>query len=278
MVTLQSAITEPDRPMPLPISDLPALMRPANGPARRLVVLLHGYGGDGREMAGFARRMARRMPDAAFFTPDGPEPCPDGVAGLQWFATPGYQPGFVAGDPAAMPAVDAAGHARMATTSAAACPALDARIDAVLDRLGLEACHMALAGFSQGQMMSLALMLGRLRGGRPAPSAVVGFSGTLLGPVRVGSRQAESIQAGPVPPPPPPRPPVLLIHGQADDIVPIAAARYVQATLAAAGFPVDLLARPGLDHRVDLTGLAAATSFIDHHLPSADPAMVQSGD
>lgn len=269
MVSPQSAITEPDRPMPLPISDLPALMRPADGPARRLVVLLHGYGGDGREMAGFARRMARRMPDAAFFTPDGPELCPDGVAGLQWFATPGYQPGFVAGDPAAMPAADAAGHARMATTAAAACPALDARIDAVLDRLGLDARHMALAGFSQGQMMSLALMLGRLRAGRPAPSAVVGFSGTLLGPV-----QAVSVQ--------PPRtgslPPVLLVHGQADDVVPIAAAHYVQATLAAAGFPVDLLARPGLDHRVDLTGLAAATSFIDHHLPSADPAMVTSGD
>ncbi|MFD0388357.1 hypothetical protein ACFQ4K_11820 [Tistrella bauzanensis] len=74
--------------MPLPLSDLPALMRPADGPARRLVVLLHGYGGDGREMAGFARRMARRMPDTAFFTPNGPEPCPEGVAGLQWFATP----------------------------------------------------------------------------------------------------------------------------------------------------------------------------------------------
>jgi phospholipase/carboxylesterase len=57
------------------------LLLPEDGPVRRLVVLLHGYGGDGREMMALARRMARRMTTAAFFCPDGGETCPEGVSG-----------------------------------------------------------------------------------------------------------------------------------------------------------------------------------------------------
>lgn len=230
------------------------LLLPEDGPVRRLVVLLHGYGGDGREMMALARRMARRMTTAAFFCPDGGETCPDGVSGRQWFSTPGFRPGWVAGDPAAMPPADAAGHALMGRNAAAVCPALDARIRGLLAALEVPAAATAFAGFSQGQMMSLAMMMARLATGQPAPAAVVGFSGTLLGAL------PELPEGGP-------RPPVMLVHGEADDVVPFASARWVQARLGAAGFRVELLARPGLDHRVDFAGLAAATAFLDDHLP-----------
>lgn len=237
-------------------SPVPAheLLLPEDGPVRRLVVLLHGYGGDGREMMALARRMARRMTTAAFFCPDGGETCPDGVSGRQWFSTPGFRPGWVAGDPAAMPPEDAAGHVLMGRNAAAACPALEERIGGLVARLEVPAEATAFAGFSQGQMMSLAMMTARLAAGQPAPAAVVGFSGTLLGVL-------------PDLPDTSPRPAVMLVHGEADDVVPFASARWVQARLGAAGFPVRLLARPGLDHRVDFAGLAAATAFLDDHLP-----------
>src|SRR5512147_1265594 len=61
-------------------------MRPASGgPARSLVVLLHGWGADGQDLIGLAPYFAQALPDAAFVSPNGPFPCDTGF-GRQWFS------------------------------------------------------------------------------------------------------------------------------------------------------------------------------------------------
>jgi phospholipase/carboxylesterase len=197
---------------------------PAPGQARQLVVVLHGLGADGQDLIQLAPDWAEGLPDAAFVAPDAPEPCDMAPHGRQWFSLQDRSP------------------AAMAEGVARAAAALGPLVEAELDRFGLPPGALALAGFSQGAMMALQLGLR----GRPTPAAILAYSGALLG---AGSLAAEL--AG--------RPPVLLVHGEADDIVPVGSSRAAEAALRAAGVPVEALYRPGLPHAIDPAGIAAGS-------------------
>src|SRR6478736_138520 len=137
----------------------PSLPPQAGGPPRQLVVLLHGVGADGHDLIGLAPLLAERLPHALFVAPDGPEPCDMAPYGRQWFSLQDRRP-----------AVMLAGARRTA-------PLLDAYLDELLQKHGLDESGMALVGFSQGTMMSL--FVGPRRA-RPL-AAIAGFSGALLG-------------------------------------------------------------------------------------------------
>ena len=89
------------------------------GPAKQLVVLLHGLGADGQDLIDLATHWAPALPDAAFVAPDAPEACDMGPYGRQWFSLQDRRP------------------AVMAAGARGAAAALDAFIDAELGRLGL---------------------------------------------------------------------------------------------------------------------------------------------
>jgi phospholipase/carboxylesterase len=199
----------------------------SGGAARQLVVVLHGLGADGADLIGLAPDWAKGLPDAAFLAPDAPEPCDMAPYGRQWFSLQDRSPATVA-----------AGTRRAAS-------ALNAWLDAELARLGLPGSALALAGFSQGAMMAL---FAGLR--RPVPpAAILAYSGAL-----VGSESLAAEITG--------RPPVLLVHGEADDVVPVGASRLAERTLRAAGVPVEALYRPGLAHGIDQPGLAAGARVL----------------
>ena len=82
----------------------------------------------------------------------------------------------------------------------------------------------------------------------PAPACILGFSGALLAGLGAA------------------RPPVLLVHGEADMVVPASATRAAASALGAAGVPVEALLRPGLGHGIDEAGIAAAAAFLARHL------------
>ena len=99
----------------------------------------------------------------------------------------------------------------------------------------------ALVGFSQGTMMSL-YAAPRL----PAPIAgVVAFSGALLWEADIDYARLHKV-------------PVLLIHGDEDGVVPVAAYHAAHAQLSAAGFPVSGGITRGLRHNIDEAGLRDA--------------------
>ena len=59
---------------------------PANGgPAKKLVVFLHGYGADGNDLIDLGRMSAPILPDTAFASPHAPDPCDQAPMGRQWF-------------------------------------------------------------------------------------------------------------------------------------------------------------------------------------------------
>ncbi|GBD44494.1 Carboxylesterase 2 [bacterium HR40] len=205
---------------------------PRNGRSpQRLVVLLHGLGADGNDLIGLAPALARFLPDAAFHAPDAPFPCDFAPFGRQWFS-------LRAIDPAELAVAAWQGVERAA-------PFLHEYLDHLLARYRLPASCLGLVGFSQGTMMALHVAPRR----DPGPAAVVGFSGALVAPERLAGELRS-------------RPPVLLVHGDADEVVPLDYLFAAVHGLAAAGIPVQWLVRPGLGHAIDAVGLEAAGRFL----------------
>lgn len=191
---------------------------PARGNATHLVVLLHGYGADGNDLIGLAPHWQRMLPTAAFVAPNAPEPCAGAPMGYQWFSISRIDP-----------------H-EMARGVESAAPLLNDFLDAELKRLGLTGDRMALVGFSQGTMMSLHVGLRRAA----KPAAIVGFSGMLAG---------EAPALGPD------APPILLVHGDADPMIPVGAVFDAAGKLGRAGGCVQWHVSPGLGHSIDEAGL-----------------------
>ncbi len=199
----------------------------AGGAPKKLVVLLHGLGADGQDLIGLAPELSRRLPEAAFFAPDAPWPCDMAPFGRQWFSLQDRRP-----------------ESMLAGVRRAA-PLLDAYLDRLLERHRLAPADLALLGFSQGTMMAL-----HLAPRRAAPvAAVLGYSGALVAPERL-AREVVS------------RPPVMLVHGDADEVVPVEALFAAVAALQRAEIPVQWLLRPGLGHAIDPVGLAAGARFL----------------
>ncbi len=211
----------------LPLLNGPALP-PADGrPPRQVVLLLHGVGADGNDLIGLAPFFQQVLPEAAFFSPNAPERYDMAAFGHQWFSIRDFGP-----------------VARLKGARAAA-PILDHFIDHLLAIFGLAEENMALIGFSQGTMMSLHV---GLRRARPL-AGIVGYSGALLGPDLLASEIRS-------------RPPVLLVHGDADGILPVEALPQAEAALKANGVPVEAHVRPGLAHGIDEDGIRLGQEFL----------------
>lgn len=202
---------------------------PANGQAPdALVVLVHGFGADGNDLIDLAALWAEALPGAVFVAPHAPEPC-DGIPfGRQWF-----------------PLWDRSA-TQLAAGVAGAAAALGHFVATEAVRLALPHDRVALMGFSQGAMTVLEA---GLRGAVPEPACILAYSGGMLGTEDLATRIAA-------------RPAVLLVHGEADEVVPAGASRMAEAALTAAGVPVRALYRPGLGHGLDEVGLAAGAEVL----------------
>lgn len=187
---------------------------------KQLVVLCHGIGADAHDLFELAAEWGPAVPDALFASVNAPEVHYSGF-GRQWWEVGDRRPEV------------------METGVRRAAAALNGFLDAELAQLGLPADAYALMGFSQGAMTVLFTGLRRA----VAPRAILAFSGALLVP---DALQAELCN----------KPPVLLVHGEADDVVPVSRSRDAERALRAAGVPVEATYIPGLGHGIDDTGLA----------------------
>ena len=207
-------------------------LEPRSGAAKKLVVFLHGYGADGKDLIEIGRAWQQYLPDAAFVSPHAPEPCAGAPMGRQWFPLTFRDP-----------------DERWKGVNAAA-PALNRFLDAELARRKLPASALALVGFSQGTMMALQVGLRRAT----APAAIVGYSGLFVLPNNAEpDAVAAEIKS---------RPPVLLVHGDQDDLIPVEALFHATQALAALEVPAEWHISPGLGHGIDQEGLRHGGEFL----------------
>ena len=214
-------------------------LAPRSGAVRQLVVFLHGYGADGNDLIELGRAWQQLLPQAAFVSPHGPEPCGQMPVGRQWFALTFRDP-----------------NERWVGVNKAA-PALEHFIDAELGRHSLPASALALVGFSQGTMMALHV---GLRQAAP-PAAIVGYSGLLvLPPGGKPEATAAEVRA---------RPPVLLVHGDHDELIPPQALFASAQGLAALGVAVQWHLSAGVGHGIDPEGLRHGGEFLARNFQRA---------
>jgi phospholipase/carboxylesterase len=210
----------------------PRLPPRSRGPARQLVVLLHGYGADGNDLIEIGRAWQNMLPDAAFVSPHAPERCAQTATGRQWFPLTFRDPN----------------ERWIGVTKAA--PLVERFVEAELARNNLAPGALALVGFSQGTM--LALHAGLRRSVRPA--AIVGYSGLFVLP---NGAKPEAV-AGEIKS----RPPILLVHGDRDDLIPAQALFLSAQYLAALDAPTEWHLSPGLGHGIDEQGLRHGGEFL----------------
>lgn len=208
---------------------------PKSGKTRSMVIFVHGYGADGADLLGLADPLAPHLPDTVFYSPNAPERCVGSPFGYQWFP---------------IPWLDGSSEEAARASMAVSLDKLNAFIDAKLadEKIGIEA--LALVGFSQGTMMSLHLAPRR----DAAMAGVVGFSGRLLQPETLAAETRV-------------KPPVLLVHGDADEVVPFADMSRAGDALVAAGFEVYGHVMKGTGHGIAPDGLQVALSFLKDKLP-----------
>lgn len=205
-----------------------------SGRTGSVVVFLHGYGADGKDLLGLGEMLSEHLPDTVFIAPDAPEMCTANPMGFQWFP---------------IPWIDGSSEEEAEAGMRSAVGDLNAFLDQVIIDEGIESDQLALFGFSQGTMMSL-----HVAPRREEPiSAVVGFSGRLLNPETLAD---ETIS----------RMPVLLVHGDADDVVPPSSLPEAANALTAAGFDVYAHVMKGTAHGIAPDGLNVALAFLRERL------------
>ncbi|MCL4679378.1 MAG: phospholipase [Alphaproteobacteria bacterium] len=204
---------------------------PLTGNPQQIVMLLHGLGSNGRDLISLAPYWQQALPYALFISPDAPFACD--------MAPPGYPDSYQWFSLMSREMDDMLAGVRRVT------PILQSFIKEILEKYELPASALALVGFSQGTMT--ALHVGpRLQ----SPIAgIVGYSGALLW------EEGMEIELKS-------RPPALLVHGEADDVVPVTAWFHAKLTLEAQGFPVSGFTCRGLPHSIDQKGIEEAAVFL----------------
>lgn len=199
---------------------------------KSIVLLLHGLGSNGRDLISLAPYWDKVLPDTLFVSPDAPFACdmvPPGYPdSFQWFSLQDRDP------------------AKMTKGVLTAAPILEGFIDSLLSQHKLPASKLALAGFSQGTMMSLytgAHYKEKLAG-------VLGYSGALVWPPDTKPEKLQKL-------------PIHLIHGEADDVVPISAYHMARQKLEAAGFTISGHTTRGLPHSIDEAGIESGGEFLE---------------
>ena len=155
-----------------------------NIPIKYAVILLHGYGGDGKDISMLTLNWKRFLPNAIFLCPNGHEKCKINPIGYQWFDLTKDNPEYIL------------------EQSKKAEIKLKQFIEEVKNEYGLKNSQICLSGFSQGCMMSINLGLTSSEN----YNCIIGFSGKVINSDDLIKRKNSSTK-------------MLLIHGDKDVIV-----------------------------------------------------------
>ena len=160
------------------------IIEPEDNNIKNAIILLHGYGGDGKDISMLSLNWKRHLPNTVFICPNGHEKCPINPSGYQWFDLTNDNPDYIL------------------EQSLKGENILNKFIMEVKERFNLQNNQICLSGFSQGCMMSINLGLTS----NSEYNCIVGFSGKIINPKDLEIRKKNSTK-------------ILLIHGELDQVV-----------------------------------------------------------
>ena len=204
------------------------IIRPKEGvEIKNAIILLHGYGGDGKDISMLSLNWKRHMPNTIFICPNGHEPCPINPSGYQWFDLTKEDSEYILNQ------------------SIKAENVLKKFILEIKQEFKLSNNQICLSGFSQGCMMSLNVGLTS----DEKFCCIVGFSGKIIDQKDLASRIRNNTE-------------ILLIHGDADQIVSSTHLLEAKDFLIRNNVNVDTLLIKNCEHNIPIKASSTALNFI----------------
>ena len=204
------------------------IIKPENGlEINNAVILLHGYGGDGKDISMLTLNWKRHMPNTIFICPNGHETCVINPSGFQWFDLTKEDTNYIL------------------EQSFIAENKIKQFIDEVKQEFNLTNSQICLSGFSQGCMMSINVGLTA----EEQFLCIVGFSGKIIDQNNLKKRIKNTTNT-------------LLIHGDNDQVVPSTHLLEAKDFLIRNSVPVQTLMIKNCDHHIPIEASSTALNYI----------------
>jgi phospholipase/carboxylesterase len=198
---------------------------------KQIIVLCHGYGGDGKDISALAIKWQRFLPDAIFLCPDAPEVCAINSLGYQWFDLTSDKDDLIL------------------EKSIVAEEKLKEFLDQAIDNFQLEYSKLALVGFSQGCMIGLQTAIKK----KKKLNCFIGYSGKIINQDHLSN----NINS---------KPKIFLMHGANDTIVSPTYLLEAKNYLANHGIKIKSKIFKDCEHKIPLEGTSLGLVFLRKNL------------
>jgi len=196
-------------------------------PIKHAVILLHGYGGDGKDISMLTLNWKRFLPNVIFLCPNGHEKCEINPSGYQWFDLTRDDPEYIL------------------EQSKKAEIKLHQFIEDIKKKYDLKNSQICLSGFSQGCMMSINLGLTS----NENYNCVVGFSGKIINQEDLKKRKKSTTK-------------MLLLHGDKDAVVSPTFLLEAKDFLIRNNIEVETKMIENCEHHIPVEASSAALNYI----------------
>ncbi len=211
--------------------DFTSILPLSKNKPKQIIVLCHGYGGDGRDISSLAVHWQRFLPDAIFLCPNAPEVCSVNPQGYQWFDLTTEEEGIIL------------------EKSLIAEEKLNTFLDQALNNFQLETSNLALVGFSQGSMMGIQVGLKK----KEEINCLIGYSGKIINKKNL-SDNIHSKQK------------IFLMHGTNDTIVPPTHLLEAKEYLNKCGIKIKTKLFKNCEHKIPVEGSSLGLGFLKKNL------------
>ena len=191
------------------------------------VILLHGYGGDGKDISMLTLNWKRFLPNTIFLCPNGYEKCKINPTGYQWFDLTKDDPEYI---------LEQSKKAEIIVKQF---------IEEIKNQYSLENSQICLSGFSQGSMMSINLGLTS----NENYNCIVGFSGKVINQKDLVKRKTSSTK-------------MLLLHGDKDVVVPATFLLEAKDFLIRNNIEVETKMIKDCEHHISVEATSVALNYI----------------
>ena len=198
---------------------------------KQIIVLCHGYGGDGKDISTLAINWRRFLPDAIFLSPDAPEVCSISPRGFQWFDLSEEKEEIIL------------------EKSLIAEEKLNKFLDQILDNYQLQSNNLALIGFSQGCMIGMQVALKK----KQAINCLIGYSGKIMNKKNLSDNIVS-------------KPKIFLMHGENDTIISPVHLLEAKEYLNKHDIKIKTKIFKNCEHRIPQEGISLGLEFLKKNL------------
>ena len=207
------------------------IIKPEDNNIEHAVILLHGYGGDGKDISMLTLNWKRFLKNTIFLCPDAHEICKINPSGFQWFDLNTEDVKYILNE------------------SKKAENKLNQYIEEVKLEYRLNNSQICISGFSQGCMMSINVGLTS----NESFNCIVGFSGKIIDVNDLSSRIKSKTN-------------ILMVHGDMDQIVPPSSLLDAKDFFIRNKINIETLMVKNCDHHIPIEASSAALNFIKKNL------------